>query len=330
MNIISIGRKCAVWVVIALASILSIDSAQCEIVAFNMVDKAINYTGTTPITATSGEQIPGGTDNTANLNIHNISFLDFDFDGDSLADPNAEDPTIYYDFKIYTGVPATGPQLTFIGFYKNFSSFPYTGSFVMSHQVDPPEPILYNQPFPADDLIGDGLNEFTRTGVPVMTNPTWSLAIDEDQGETTTTFMQPGVDNFIGFKLETGNHGWIRVQYDGAVPGTLTFLDGAYDDTGAPIAAGDTGVVLDDADFNDDLIVDGGDFLIWQRGTGVGTTAAEGDANGDNVINGADLAIWEGQYGSAPLSAAITQVPEPASVVLLAVCFAVATLRRLR
>jgi hypothetical protein len=74
---------------------------------------------------------------------------------------------------------------------------------------------------------------------------------------------------------------------------------------------------VENADFNGDDFVDGRDFLIWQRGSGVGTTASEGDANGDNMINGADLAIWESQYGGPPpLEAVATLVPEPTSLLL--------------
>lgn len=73
-----------------------------------------------------------------------------------------------------------------------------------------------------------------------------------------------------------------------------------------------------DGDFNDDGVVDGVDFLIWQRGAGIGTTAAEGDANGDGMVNGADLAIWEAQYGGPPpLATATALVPEPISLLLL-------------
>ncbi|MCH7751481.1 MAG: PEP-CTERM sorting domain-containing protein, partial [Planctomycetes bacterium] len=90
-------------------------------------------------------------------------------------------------------------------------------------------------------------------------------------------------------------------------------------------AGGDVGspgaFELNDADFDDDNDVDGVDFLIWQRGLGVGSTHAEGDANGDSIVNEADLAVWEAQYGSppplsAPLSVSST-VPEPASAVLV-------------
>ena len=73
------------------------------------------------------------------------------------------------------------------------------------------------------------------------------------------------------------------------------------------------------ADFNTDDVVSGLDFLVLQRGFGVGTTFAEGDANGDNVVDNADLEIWEYLYGNviSPLQA-ITAVPEPSTVLLSA------------
>lgn len=68
------------------------------------------------------------------------------------------------------------------------------------------------------------------------------------------------------------------------------------------------------ADFDGNDIVDGRDFLIWQRGFGAaGTgTSATGDANGDHDIDGDDLTIWKNQFGSAGIAA----VPEPSALVL--------------
>jgi hypothetical protein len=71
----------------------------------------------------------------------------------------------------------------------------------------------------------------------------------------------------------------------------------------------------DDADFDNDNDVDGNDFLIWQRGVGVGTDNATGDADGDGMVNGLDLAIWRTAYGS-PAVAAVGVIPEPASLML--------------
>lgn len=67
------------------------------------------------------------------------------------------------------------------------------------------------------------------------------------------------------------------------------------------------------ADFNDDGIVDGEDFLIWQRGFGTGTTLGEGDADGDGDVDADDLTEWQSSYGGS-LSANATAVPEPAGL----------------
>ncbi len=52
-------------------------------------------------------------------------------------------------------------------------------------------------------------------------------------------------------------------------------------------------------DFNNSFNVDGRDFLIWQRGFGIGTTKPQGDADGNGMVNGADLALWQNRYNTA-------------------------------
>ena len=58
-------------------------------------------------------------------------------------------------------------------------------------------------------------------------------------------------------------------------------------------------------DFDGDSDVDGRDFLIWQRG------------NSPNPLSSTDLSTWQTNYGNGPLVAAVSAVPEPASLVLL-------------
>ncbi|MDC0935584.1 dockerin type I domain-containing protein, partial [Pirellulales bacterium] len=74
-------------------------------------------------------------------------------------------------------------------------------------------------------------------------------------------------------------------------------------DGGSP---GEENAVNGDADFNNDALVSGIDFLVWQRN--LGATAANnsaGDANGDNEVDETDLAVWETQFGmSVPVSLA--------------------------
>jgi hypothetical protein len=83
----------------------------------------------------------------------------------------------------------------------------------------------------------------------------------------------------------------------------------------------------DNADFNGDLVVDGADFLIWQRGFGLSAQVdnSTGDADGDGNVNDADLAIWSTQFGTT-ITPAIGAVPEPATALLAAaglICLAV-------
>jgi hypothetical protein len=85
------------------------------------------------------------------------------------------------------------------------------------------------------------------------------------------------------------------------------------------------------ADFNNDNVVDGADFLIWQKGLGLSgqTGKTNGNANGDQVVDAADLAAWASKFGGAPAVGAAAAVPEPASAGLaLAGALVLAAYRR--
>jgi prepilin-type N-terminal cleavage/methylation domain-containing protein/prepilin-type processing-associated H-X9-DG protein len=83
-------------------------------------------------------------------------------------------------------------------------------------------------------------------------------------------------------------------------------------------------------DYNGNQVVDGADFLLWQRSFGsVATPAGSGaDGNGNGSVEAGDLTVWRDAFGSsaaAPLAAA---VPEPATWVLT--CIPAAAAWRLR
>jgi arylsulfatase A-like enzyme len=86
------------------------------------------------------------------------------------------------------------------------------------------------------------------------------------------------------------------------------------------------------ADFDNSGVVDGLDFLIWQRNAGrTGATLQDGDANLDTFVDAADLLIWRNamQGNGLPVSA---PVPEPAawSMAALAAAGLASRTRRVR
>ena len=69
---------------------------------------------------------------------------------------------------------------------------------------------------------------------------------------------------------------------------------------------GVSAIVPLNADFNDDGIVDGSDFLIWQRNYGSTVPPlTNGDANGDGSVTADDLAVWRDQFGGPPPTPAV-------------------------
>ena len=64
--------------------------------------------------------------------------------------------------------------------------------------------------------------------------------------------------------------------------------------------------------------MDGTNFLLWQAGypTSTGATHLLGDADYDGDVDGIDFLLWQRNY---PYPAALSSVPEPNSLVLLAI-----------
>jgi len=80
------------------------------------------------------------------------------------------------------------------------------------------------------------------------------------------------------------------------------------------------------ADFDNDNDVDGDDFGIWETSFGI-DDMADADADGDS--DGADFLAWQRQFGSGvTLNAASTAVPEPATLLLIAVSLVLSLVTR--
>ena len=79
----------------------------------------------------------------------------------------------------------------------------------------------------------------------------------------------------------------------------------------------DLPVVSITGDCDGDGDVDGDDFLAWQNGFPIsaGAVLLDGDADEDGDVDGDDFLVWQNNF---PYPAALSSVPEPASLVLLA------------
>lgn len=94
-----------------------------------------------------------------------------------------------------------------------------------------------------------------------------------------------------------------------------------------------TGGVVASADFDGNGIVNGNDFLRWQRNLGINNgsaTKSQGDANGDGNVNAADLTVWKSQFGTPGSVAATAAVPEPSTFALAALVLVAAMAASLR
>jgi hypothetical protein len=85
-----------------------------------------------------------------------------------------------------------------------------------------------------------------------------------------------------------------------------------------------------DADFDDNGVVNGNDFLIWQAAFGGPGAPTTGDATGDGVVNAADFNEWRAKFGGPPAIVAGGGVPEPTWLYLVLTAAPTAELLRRR
>ena len=184
--------------------------------------------------------------------------------------------------------------------------------------------------------------DFTMTGDGAGLNMLIGSPDIHDQINITGDLAADGV-----LTLDIGNGG-LNVQA-GDVFDLFTFssASGAFDDIELPTLAGGLGwdtssllvtgelAVLSvglPGDYNNDGTVDAADYTVWRDNLGAADeTALNGNGDGMNGVDEADYALWKANYGTTlgTGSAALAQaVPEPATIVLLPLAVAAASLWR--
>ncbi|MBX3432102.1 MAG: N-acetylmuramoyl-L-alanine amidase [Pirellulales bacterium] len=195
--------------------------------------------------------------------------------------------------------------------------------------------------------VGTGYNGSTYRFVAAgsAATATWSFqAPVEALGEVFVQYRTGGnravnttydVDTGAGIVVASTNQTvndavWVSLGSFVFQPGVRSITLNAATSTGGSVVIADAvRIVLaplpdENGDFNGDNLVDGSDFLAWQRGFGAssGASLADGDADGDGAVDAADLAIWQNQYGSPPgggmlvtASAEVAAIPVAAATV---------------
>jgi hypothetical protein len=175
------------------------------------------------------------------------------------------------------------------------------------------------QPFSGS--LPDRSGRYYETGYLDFASWPTGLAWEADAGQRDIDGESREVSREYRTFLSTSSDGWISVE---------PYLHIRMIQVWEPISVTLLPAAEPSADFDSSGLVDGGDFLTWQRGHGitVGATHEMGDADYDGAVGWDDLEVWQTQYGNATPPVAAFAVPEPASVALLLTCLVPALVRR--
>jgi hypothetical protein len=80
--------------------------------------------------------------------------------------------------------------------------------------------------------------------------------------------------------------------------------------------------VVGTGDYHGNGVVDAADYIVWRKMVGQSGPGLAADGNGSGAVDAADYDFWRSRFGRVigGGGGAATQVPEPASLSLLAIC----------
>ena len=175
------------------------------------------------------------------------------------------------------------------------------------------------------DLLGSlSLDQYTGPTAPTL-NITDSLTPDVHQH-----YLRYELDNVPAAKF--GVYGvFVRLSSPGFEPTEPLLFAFRYGVSAEQYALGADAINAAASlrgDYDADGDVDGGDFLVWQRGLGsTSSLAADGSLNG--AVDGADLAVWGRMFSqSVPIPGSVSGVAEPVTSVLACAAAGIALLVR--
>jgi len=142
-------------------------------------------------------------------------------------------------------------------------------------------------------IIDPLLGALSDNGGPTQTHPLLTGSPAIDAGDSSIVFNPAEFDQRLD--------GFFRV-IDGDALGGARMDIGAFELQPAT-----------SADFVDDDIINGADFLAWQRGFGIaiGAMRSDGDADNDGDVDTLDLAVWEATYGQVETTPLVAAVGSP-------------------
>lgn len=199
-----------------------------------------------------------------------------------------------------------GTQVIYVGAFRGPNYYEQT----LSHIIQP------NSTYTLTGFVGDPI------GFPTP------YAVDLRVGENVLASKAgPGLEgSFESFQIVFDSTGSAYVGFPLTIrlysEGTQTaFDDLKLDGPASPVVAGD---------YDGNQVVDGADFLWWQRvsGLSVDINGTGADGNGDGLVDGLDLMTWQNRFGASAATIVAT-VPEPTTLAIIVIA-GLPLIRRLR